>query len=166
MDYQISSGPALILYRLLSLGGAPSVYYNGFVASLPGVTVGPTSASGTTNVSFGIPFVYNQPFDFTVGLYASETPSSNFGSGGLSQGRVDFGHTATLSGITVLEGGQPVDFTIQSGSGAVYTAAGIAAPAVPEPASFGLFLAGLAVLAGINRRRAMQTAKAIQGGNQ
>jgi hypothetical protein len=147
MDYRIGAGPALMLYRIMATDSPPSLYYQGFVSSLPGLTVGPSSVTGSTHINLAIPFSYNVLFDYTIALFAGETPSSNHGLGGGSQGSVDFANTVTLVGITALEGGQPVSFTIQSGSGAVYNAQGVQSQA-PEPAGFALFFAGLCVLAG------------------
>jgi hypothetical protein len=154
IDYRIGSGPALMLYRIMAVDSPPTLYYQGFVSSLPGLTVGPNSVTGTANITLGVPFTYNVPSPLTLAVFAGETPSSNHGLGGGSAAHVDFGSTTTLTGITALVGGQPVAFTIQSDSGTVYTAAGVQAPSqVPEPADFGLLCAGLAVLAAVARRR-------------
>lgn len=153
MDYQVGNQPNLILYRIQGdQGQQPSIYYNGYVASLPGLTVGPTSVSGTTPISFSVPFIYSQAFNMTISLYSSVIPSSN--GGGVSSGDVDFAHTATLTGIDVQQNGQSVPFTIQSGSGTVYTANGVQS-AVPEPSTLVLLFAGLGAICASAARRAL-----------
>jgi hypothetical protein len=152
MDYRIGVGPALMLYRVQAIDSPPTLYYQGFVSSLPGLTVGPNSVTGATVVSLDVPFTYNLPSAFEIALFAGETPSSNHGLGGGSDAKVDFDHTATLTGILALQDDQPVAFTIQSGSGTVYTADGVQQLA-PEPASIWFLCAGLAMLAAIRRNR-------------
>jgi len=137
---------------LAQQGQQPSIYYNGYVASLPGLTVGPTSVSGTTPISFSVPFIYSQAFNMTISLYSSVIPSSN--GGGVSSGDVDFAHTATLTGIDVQQNGQSVPFTIRSGSGTVYTANGVQS-AVPEPSTLVLLFAGLGAICASAARRTL-----------
>lgn len=150
LDYNVNGGPTFLAYRIQGdSADAPSLWNNGYVSSIPGLTVTPTSVTGTALVTLPpILFNYNLSFELTIALYAGVIPYSN------GSGTVDFLHTATLSGIAVLDAlrNPLTDFTIQSGSGTVYTAAGV--QTVPVPASAWLFGSGVLALGAFMRRRA------------
>jgi len=156
MDYQINNNAPLMLYRIQGdTTAGPSLWYNGYVSSLPGLTVGATSVSGSTDVSISpIAFQFNQSFDLTMALFAGVLPYSN------GAGTSDFLNTAKLTGITVYDSlGQPLTtFSITSGSGTTYTANGVSA--VPVPAAAWLFGSGLLGLIGVARRRGTAQLKA------
>lgn len=149
MDYNVNNGPTYLFYRVQGdSANAPSLWYNGYVDSVPGLTVTPTSVTGSATVSIQpIAFQFNQPFDLTIALYAGVIPYSD------GSGAADFLHTALLSGISILDGnGQTLtDFSIVSGSGTLYTDTGV--QAVPVPAAAWLFGSGVLALAGARQRR-------------
>ena len=141
LDYKVNTGPMYLLYRIQGdITQSPSLWHNGYVNSMPGLTVGPNSVTGSTQVSIApILFQYNQAFDLTIGLYASVIPYS----GSPSIGTADFLHTAELTGISILNSaGQALpDFSISSASGTLYDAMGVRV--VPVPAALWLFVSGL-----------------------
>ncbi|MBS1826274.1 MAG: hypothetical protein JST93_13210 [Acidobacteria bacterium] len=110
----------------------------------------PGSLTGSASIqTAGLSMVFGSPFDLDVALMLYAIP--RFGSG-----LGDMYGSAHLSGIAVrTSGGQLVtDFTVNSGSGTLYTADGVQST-VPEPGTF-LFAAGslAAVLVGRRTRRA------------
>lgn len=157
MDYQVNTGPTYLLYRIQSdITQPPSLWYNGYVNSIPGLSVGANSVTGSAQISIGpgtsvapIYFEFNQPFDLTIGLYASVIPYP----GSPSTGSADYLHTASMSGISILDASGKVlpEFTISSGSGTLYDANGV--HVVPVPAAVWLFGSGLLALPGVVRRK-------------
>lgn len=149
MEYNVNSGPTYLLYRIQGdSANPPSLWSNGYVDSLPGLTVTPTSVTGSTTVSIQpIAFQFNQAFDLTIALFAGVIPYSN------GSGAADFLHTSLLSGISILDSnGQALtDFSIVSGSGTSYSAEGV--QAVPIPAAAWLFGSALMGLTGACRLR-------------
>ena len=154
-DYRVNDEPTFLGYRIQQDGtGGLSLYYNGYVASLPGLTVTSNSVTGAAQISFDVAFVFGTPFDVTTALYAAVLPYRL----GATTGTVDFASTARMTGISILQNGTALqDFTVTSGSGTVYTAQGAQ---VPLPAS-GALLGAAFGIAGAFRRRANH--RGIQG---
>ena len=117
-----------------------------FVPSTGNVVVTSVVTCPNLAVTFG------QSFFLTVSLSAT-TNVRSFVAG--STANLDYANTAALSGITVTDSlGNAVAFSINSASGATYTANGV----VPEPSSgpvvaISLFCLGSLVLARRNVRR-------------
>jgi hypothetical protein len=115
----------------------------------------PAGMTVTSNGMFGtlmfstlqIPIVFGTPEEIKVGLLAEAFQNATN----------DFSTTATLTGISVVDGlGHPVtDFSITSASGTAYGPNGVeGSPAVPEPGAAWLAGLGLAALGVIGRRLA------------
>ncbi|MHB8473714.1 MAG: hypothetical protein ACYDC8_12890 [Gammaproteobacteria bacterium] len=152
--YGVNGGPGYLAFRLQETYGTLSLYGpGGYVSAFPGMTIMPDGISGSTSISFDIPFTFGTPFDFDVGLWASVLPSSSVGQLTASGGTAEFNSTAKMTGIAVLGNTGPVtDFTINSGSGTQYNKNGVSS--VPIPGSLGLLSFGLAGL-GFFRRKKM-----------
>jgi hypothetical protein len=148
----VNNGPTYLLYRLQGdSANAPSLWYNGYVDSVPGLTVTPTSVTGSASVSIQpIAFQFNQSFDLTIALFAGVIPYTN------GSGAVDFLHTALLSGISILDsnGNALTGASIVSGSGTTYDANGV--QAVPVPGAAWLFGSAVLGLAAARQRRSRQ----------
>lgn len=121
----------------------------GYVASLPGMTVSGNNAigqlvSGSTTFQFDMPIVFGAPLEASFSLWAGTLPSSSVGQAFPSNGSSSFYSSVRLTGIELFDGsGQPVPgFTVVSGSGTVYSAAGV----VPEPGTAVLMSLGVAAL--------------------
>jgi hypothetical protein len=137
------------------INGSPGAY------AIPKVNYyfGPSSGAATGEVSIDLPtanttliqpvtvkmpFVFGQSFEFEGFLESA----IQFGcSGGscttfFAAGNVDFSHTSLLTGIQIVDAnGSPVtNFSIESDSGTVYTATGVA---TPEPATVLMLSTGL-----------------------
>jgi hypothetical protein len=102
--------------------------------------------NGPTTVHFQpLTFVFGTPFDMTFQFFAT------IGKSGVSSftGTGDFGHTATLTGLGVLDQNSNPDLNVTfiSGSGTEYTPNGV----VPEPSSWVMFV-GAAAAAAARRR--------------
>lgn len=149
MEYNVNNGPINLAYRVQGdSGDAPSIWYNGYVSSIPGLTISSTSVTGSADISIQpIAFQFNQAFDLTVAVYTGVIPYSN------GTGTAEFLHTSLLSSIAVLDsGGQALsNFSITSGSGTLYTAEGV--QAVPIPAAAWFFGSSLLGVAGMFRCR-------------
>jgi hypothetical protein len=150
--YRVNGGPATIAYRIQG-NGSPSIYFDGgwpyypsgYVGTLPGLTVTPNSVTGSTDISFAFAFTLGTAFDLTTGLYAAALPG-----GGTTSGTIDFLSTARLTGIDIIQGGNPLtNFSIASGSGTLYNAQGAV---VPVPAAAWLFGSALGLLGWARRR--------------
>lgn len=121
----------------------------GYVASLPGMTVSGNNTvgrlvDGSTAFQLNIPIVFGAPLEATFALWAGTLPSSSVGQAFPSNGSSNFHSSVRLTGIELFDnGGQPVPgFTVSSGSGTVYSSAGV----VPEPGALALMLSGVVVL--------------------
>lgn len=152
--YGVNGGPGYLAFRLQETYGTLSLYGpGGYVGAFPGMTIMPGGISGSTSISFDVPFTFGTPFDFDVGLWASVLPSSSVGQLTASGGTAEFNSTAKMTGIAVLGNTGPVtDFTINSGSGTQYNKNGVSS--VPIPGSLGFLSFGLAGL-GFFRRKKM-----------
>jgi hypothetical protein len=97
-------------------------------------------------VIFSIPVTFGTSFEMVV-LGLSNTATRNSSGGAHSES--DFGQTVTWAGVQgLLVGGVPVQgYTLTSGSGIDWTLAA----AVPEPAAWWLFAAGLPLLVRLRR---------------
>jgi len=145
-DYSINNGATYDAYRIQGGSGyGYTIWYNGYQTSLPGLILTSNSVTGSTQISFDVTFAFGTSFDLTTALYAAAVPSNS------SSGTVDFASTARLTGISILQGINPITgFTIQSGSGTQYTAEGVV---VPLPAAVWLFGSGMLGLVGVARRK-------------
>ena len=122
----------------------------------PGVTIVDSTNTTINQTVTGAPvsFVFGQPIDLTVRLYAMTTLDCRMPSialtgcnswTGISQ--TDFYHTALLSGIRVLDdhGAAIDDFTITSQSGTSYSVNGVQqTPTIPEPSTLLLVVSAVA----------------------
>lgn len=151
--YSVGNGPHYLAFRIQNSRGSVSYYTpGGYVSSLPGMTLTGDLAtgltvSGSTTFSIDVPIQFGTAFDVTYGLWAATLPASSVGLLTASAGDVAFLTSARMTGIQVFDNaGQALSaFTVSSGSGTPYGAAGVL-PAVPEPGSgllMGLGLAGL-----------------------
>ena len=104
--------------------------------------------AGGVAVAPAIPIVFGQPFEYAI-WFTGGINIDDFSDG--SYAVSDFYHTATLTGIGVLDANQAplASFQIQADSGTVYTANGV----VPEPGTFLLIGAAVPCLLALVRRR-------------
>jgi hypothetical protein len=122
-------------------GGAPPA----------GMTVTSNGMFGTLMFStLQIPIVFGTPEEIQAGLLAEAFENATN----------DFSTTATLTGISVVDGaGHPVtDFSISSASGTAYGPNGVGGGAVPEPGTAWLAGLGMAALGVFGRRLAKAAA--------
>ena len=142
----------------------PHSSFGSFVTP-PGMTlnVGPLNGAGqpsfitfggTTTVYATVPIVYGASVDYLMGLM-TWTEVGN-GNGVMSS---KFGHTATITGIQLLDsGGTNVsNFSIASVSGTLYDANGVhlgGTAGAPEPTTLALVVCGMAAgIVGVRRKR-------------
>lgn len=89
----------------------------------------------------------NQPFNYAL-ILAANTRLGDSGDRTVTASSADFLNTLRVTGLTLKDStGAPIDFQIQSGSGALYTENGI--QVVPEPGTVTLFALGLVGVVGI-----------------
>lgn len=160
LAYQKDAGPQYTAFSTMvgdPLANPIVSVFNGFsqsqIAPL-GFTLSPGRASGSADISFYVPMTAGVRFDLTVTLFASALTSADTGFPGPSVTETDFLTTAKLTHIDVLDSAfQPIsNFTIQTGSGAIYTQNGVQISAVPEPSMWALLLMGLAGVGGLAQR--------------
>ena len=113
-----------------------------------GPAVTPTTNGGVVWGFFGAPFNDNNPNDFTMTAFSS-------GVGGTFSGKWDLpeGNNTTLTAQlpNILGGRSYINFhTTQFGGGEIR---GNIVALIPEPETYALMLAGLAVVGGVARRR-------------
>jgi len=150
-SYSIGKGPMFTTFRLQDSRGDFSIYApGGYVASYPGITVSGNNtvgrlASGSANFQIDVPIIFGATVDLNFALWAGTLPASSVGQAFASNGSASFYSSVRMTGIQVLDsGGNAVPgFSVASGSGTLYSAAG----AVPEPGTWALLLCGLGALA-------------------
>jgi hypothetical protein len=120
-----------------------------------------TSTSGKFYAPAAIKFIYGQPFNLGIQLWAEagslgsslgDDPTSwPVSTTGIGSGSADFSNTLVLSGLvpTDTNGNTAEGATFSSESGTIYTTDGV----IPEPADVFLILAGLCLIIPIARRR-------------
>lgn len=114
--------------------------------SYPGFSMSNGAVQGEGQFSTTqLPFVWGKPSDLTVGLAGVSIPMGT---------SLDVLLNAALSGIEVYDasGNLLNNFNINSASGSVYSANGVAIVTTPIPAAFGLLGSGLLGLIGVRRR--------------
>ena len=158
--YQQAGGPIFNLIRAQLNGAAPFVATTNGVSLtvgdvLDGFTLGAGVIAGTGQINtLALPMVFGTPFDFTLGILAVASPSTN------GTTTTDFFASAQVTKIEATANGQAVtDFSVTAGSGTPYDANGVvlAGPGqVPEPSVLLLLGAGPVALVGarwVTRRR-------------
>jgi hypothetical protein len=155
---QIGSVTQQIFYGLISEGAAGAFGPNG--SSAPGCVVG-TGSFQCTNALISttmLPVIPGMGVTFDVGLMVSTDLLNGASS-------VDPSPGLSLSGIELFDAnGNPIsNFSITSGSGAVYGANGLVGEptsATPEPAMYWLLASGLLLVIVVARMRQRQSPKA------
>jgi hypothetical protein len=118
-------------------------------------TVTPTTNGPVVWGFFGSPFNDNAPNDFSFAAFATGVGGTFSGKWDLTEGN---GTTLTAQLANILGGHAYINFhTTQFTGGEIR---GNLVVAVPEPETYALLLAGLAVVAGVARRRARAPAAA------
>lgn len=146
----VNGGPTLTTFRIQDSRGDLTLFTPaGYVTALPGLAVSGNNAvgqrvTGSASFQFDMPIVFGTPMEATFSLWAGTLPSSSVGQAFASNGSASFYSSVRLTGIELFDaGGLAVpSFTVVSGSGTLYSAAGV----VPEPATAGLMLAGVLAL--------------------
>lgn len=117
--------------------------------SLPDVNL----PQGTYDQEIDLPEVVvpaNEWFNYSF-LFAVNTRIYNLSGVSVSAAKGDFLNTVVFTQLQLTDSlGNPIDFKIESASGARYSASGI--QVVPEPASFALAIAGLLAVSVLRRR--------------
>ena len=150
-SYSVGNGPMLTTFRLQDSRGSFSIYApGGYVASYPGITVTGNNtegrlASGSASFQLNVPITFGAPVELNFALWAGTLPLSSVGQAFASNGTANFYSSVRMTGIEVLNsGGNAVpDFSVTSGSGTIYGAAGV----VPEPGTWMLLMSGLGAVA-------------------
>ena len=153
----IQSGPAYVSFET-PVGWSME---NNFFGNGPGLD---SSADGDVSYSIVVPielhFRFGREFDFGLGLITVAGATADGDMYGLSSSTVDFGHTLTWGGIkkiTDADGNEVIGATLAAGSSFDYFAPAIA-PAIPEPETYAMMLAGLGLIGGVALRRKQQQA--------
>lgn len=150
-SYGIGNGPMFTTFRLQDSRGDFTIYApGGYVASYPGLTVGGNNtsgrlASGSVSFQLNVPMTFGTAVELNFALWAGTLPASSVGQAFPSNGSASFYSSVRMTGIQVLDsaGDAVPAFSVTSGSGTLYSAAGV----VPEPGTWALLLCGLGVLA-------------------
>ena len=150
-SYSIGSGPMRTTFRLQDSRGDFTIYApGGYVASYPGISVSGDNtsgrlASGSASFQIDVPMTFGTALELNFALWAGTLPASSVGQAFASNGSASFYSSARMTGMQVLDsGGNAVPaFSVTSGSGTLYSAAGV----VPEPGTWLLLGSGLWVLA-------------------
>jgi hypothetical protein len=147
-NYQKDAGPIFALMTASIQAGTPT-FFPSTGSGAAGYTVTPNSISGG-GVFDTVPLdvVFGAPFDLTFGVFAYAIPRAGSASS-------SFASTALLTGIDVFDaaGRRIEDFTIVSGSGALYGPHGVQVAAIPEPTTTALLATGLTGMFAAWRRR-------------
>jgi hypothetical protein len=151
--YQQAGGPIFNLIRAQINNAEPFVATTNGVSNtvgdvLDGFTLGAGAIAGTGQIkTFALPMVFGTPFDFTLGILAVASPSTD------GTTTTDFFASAQVTKIEATANGQAVtDFSVTAGSGTPYDAATgvvLASPGqVPEPSVLLLLGTGPVALVG------------------
>jgi hypothetical protein len=150
-SYSIGNGPMSTTFRLQDSRGDFTIYApGGYVASYPGLSVSGDNttgrlASGSASFQISVPMSFGTEVDLNFALWAGTLPASSVGQAVPSNGSASFYSSVRMTGIEVLDSGGNIvpSFSVTSGSGTLYGAAGV----VPEPGTWVLLVCGLGVLA-------------------
>ena len=153
-----TTGPVEIrVGEYLQVGANPATIVTDAVLEVP------TGSYTNTVALSGVQVPANTPFDWglifiVMGITSTSqtSPATN-----ITSITGDFSHTFSVTGLTVTDGTNPLQFTATSASGGLYTQAGITA--APEPSTVALLAIGLVGLLVFAGRRTADVACASLG---